>query len=102
MGEGKMQDRDLEKRQREQRLTNAYRRIFDGEEGRLVLEDLVATFRLEERVFTPVKKGDYFAYDPLTAALSDGARSVVIYIRKRLAAKVQGDGNLETKEKTIR
>lgn len=94
--------RDLARRQREQRLTNAYKRAFDGEDGQAVLEDLEATFRLTERVFTPVRKGEYFAYDPLTAALADGARGVVIHIRKRLQAKAQGDANLTAEEKVVR
>lgn len=96
-------EREAESRRREQRITNAYHRAFATEDGQAVLEDLTAMFRLEGRVFTPLKKDHHFAYDPLTAALADGGRAVIIYIKDRLAAKVQGDGNVEAAgEKVIR
>lgn len=88
-------ERETESRRREQRITNAYHRAFATEDGQVVLEDLAGMFRLEGRVFTPLKKDHHFAYDPLTAALADGGRAVVIYIKERLAARVQGDANLE-------
>lgn len=95
--------RDLKRRQHEQRITNTYKRLFASEDGKAVLEDLEESFRLADRVFLPVKAGDdVFQYDPLTAALTDGARSVVIYIRKRLAAKAEGDANIQPQEKIRR
>ena len=101
--EAARKERETEARRREQRLTNAYHRAFATEDGQAVLADLAATFRLEGRVFTPLKKDHHFAYDPLTAALADGGRAVVIYIKDRLAAKVQGDANVGgASEKVIR
>jgi hypothetical protein len=96
-------ERETEARRREQRITNAYHRAFATEDGQAVLEDLAAVSRLEGRVFTPLKKDHHFAYDPLTAALADGGRAVLIYIRERLASRVQGDANLENNpEKVIK
>lgn len=96
-------EKEAEARRREQRITNAYHRAFATEDGQVVLSDLAAMFRLEGRVFTPLKKDNHFGYDPLTAALADGGRAVVIYIKDRLAARVQGDANIETvPEKVIK
>jgi len=85
------------KRAREaQRLVNAYHRVFGSEAGALVLEDLRREFRVEERVFTPVGRGDHFVYDPLTAALTDGGRAVVLHILEKLKARVRSDAEVET------
>lgn len=94
--------RDWQRRQREQTVINAYHRVFATEDGAMVLDDLRSVFRQDEQVFTPVKRGDHFAYDPLTAALADGARGVLVYIRQRLKQKVQGDANVEPAEKVKR
>ena len=98
-----IKQKEMEKRRQEQRLANAYQRAFATEDGRVVLADLRQLFRLEQRVFTPVRQGGHYGYDPLTAALADGARGVVIYIQERLATKVQGDANIENApEKVIK
>lgn len=95
-------ERELARERAEQRLINAYHRAFATEDGRAVLEDLEGVFRLEGRVFTPVRTSqDAYAYDPLTAALADGGRAVLIYIQERLAAKVRGDGNVEEAAVTV-
>ena len=91
---------DLERTKARQRLINAYQRAFSTDEGRIVLEDLEQRFGLAAAVFVPVKKENYHAYDPLTAALTDGARRVVIHIRAFLALPPKGDGNI-TGPKTI-
>ncbi len=90
--------RELERRRANQRLALAYQRIFASDEGKIVLDDLTETFRLNRRVFTPVKAGGHFAYDALTAALADGGRAVVLHILSMLAVTPQGDANLSATE----
>ncbi|CAN5767646.1 hypothetical protein BH09VER1_BH09VER1_45660 [soil metagenome] len=98
MAENTQAMRELERRRGGQRLAMAYQRVFASEEGQAVLRDLTETFRLHERVFTPVQAGGHFAYDPLTAALADGGRAVVLHILAKLAVVPQGDGNLSAGE----
>lgn len=86
----------LERARERQRLINATKRVFGSEDGKLVLEHLTKTFRVNERVFSPVRKGaEHFGYDPLTAALTDGGRAVIIEINKLLDAPANGDANIE-------
>lgn len=88
------------RRRAAQRLALAYQRAFATEDGQAVLADLKETFRLEDRVFTPVSVGSHFAYDPLTAALADGGRAVVLHILTKLAVTPRGDANLTSEELT--
>src|SRR5258708_2487817 len=90
--------REIEKRRAQHRLAMAYHRTFASEDGQAVLSDLTETFRLQGRVFTPVQAGSHFAYDPLTAALADGGRAVVMHILAKLAVPPQGDANLNPEE----
>ncbi len=88
----------LERRRATHRLAMAYQRTFASEDGQAVLADLRETFRLQGRVFTPVSAGSHFAYDPLTAALADGGRAVVLHIMAKLTVPPQGDANLNAAE----
>ena len=76
--------RELKMRQQFSLLASKYLKVFSSADGQVVLADLTSTFGLMRPVFKPVKKGESFAYDPLTAALTDGGRAVVIYIREKL------------------
>lgn len=82
----------------EQQLVNAYHRTFAVEDGQTVLADLERIAGYRAPVFQPVKTGgDVFAYDPITAALVDGARKLVIHIHAQLARPCQGDANAQPK-----
>ncbi len=86
----------IERRREAQRLVTDYQRTFGTDHGRRVLDDLCRTFGMQRRVFVPVGKGNHHAYDPLAAALADGARAVPIHIMEQLAKPSIGDGNLES------
>jgi hypothetical protein len=94
----------LQRERNAQVIRNAYHRLFNSEDGRVVLADMAKTFGLNAPVFTPIKVGqDVYSYDPLTAAATDGARRVVIHINAILALPTQGDGDISAKKKpTIR
>lgn len=85
---------NLERAKAHQRMVNAYHLTFGTPEGQFVLKDLAKKFRLEGAVFNPVQKEGHHAYDPLTAALTDGGRGVVIFIKEILAQPFTGDGNI--------
>ncbi|GAT33288.1 hypothetical protein TSACC_21701 [Terrimicrobium sacchariphilum] len=90
------QKRQTENAKERQRLINAAKRVFASEDGQRVLAHLETTFRVNERVFTPVRSGpDLYAYDAITAALTDGGRAVIIEIKRLLDAPSQGDANIE-------
>lgn len=92
-------DKDLIRRQKAQQIAMAYQRVFATEDGKIVLEDLKKVCRFDREVFTPISKGDHSSYDPLTAALTDGARRLIVRINDMLAAPTQGDANLQPKTK---
>lgn len=95
--------RKVERARERQRLVNAARRVLESEDGRVLMEHLAATFRVNERVFTPVRAGaDVYAYDPITAALADGARAVVLHLQGLAAAPAQGDANIEEPALTVK
>lgn len=88
-------------RQRElQRVTNAYHRVFKSEDGAMVLRNLRAYFRVDRPAF---ERSVTHPYDPISAALRDGQREVMLFIDHKLAQPVEGDANLpETKTKIVR
>jgi hypothetical protein len=73
---------------------------FSTDDGKKVLDHLGATFGLNRRVFLPVNRGDHNLYDPITAALNDGARAVLLHILDVLAKPAQGEPE-ETKKKKV-
>jgi hypothetical protein len=91
--------RELKLKQQASILAGKYQKVFSTQDGQVILADLMATFGLLRPVFKPVKQGDYFAYDPLTAALTDGGRAVIIYIREKLEPHA---GEEKPKPKVIR
>ncbi len=56
-------------------LTVAYARCFEGEAGRLVLEDLARRGLLRESTFHP---------DPHRAAFNEGRRSLALHVLRML------------------
>lgn len=92
-------DKDHARRQKAQQVANAYQRVFATEDGQTILDDLKKVCRFDREVFTPVSKGSHASYDPLTAALTDGARRLIVRIHDMLAVPTQGDANLPAKPK---
>jgi len=56
-------------------LRNAYKHLFDTEDGKIVLEDLQKRFHIY---------GTVFATDPNETAYCEGQRTVVLFIQKML------------------
>ncbi len=91
---------ELDRAKHQQRVINAYRRLFGSDEGKLVLDDLRERFGTEKPAFIPNQGG---GYDPLWAAVRDGQRQVVIHIDFQTSLPAQGDGNVEeTQAKVIK
>lgn len=73
------------------KVMDCYRAAFDTKEGKVVLDDLVRTFAVQETTFSP---------DPQQFAFNEGARSVVMRILKTIntdpeVAKKMMEGQLE-------
>jgi hypothetical protein len=94
--------KELERLRAAQRITNDYHRTFGSDYGKRTLDDLAKAFGLTDAVFTPVSRGDHALYDPITAALADGARRVIIHIRAQLARSPMPDDAVEAKERVQR
>lgn len=88
-------DKDLERRRAQQRLVNAYHRVFGTADGKTVLADLEASFGFRARVFNPTSKGNHHGYDTIQAALTDGARATIIHIHDKLFQQSRGDDNIQ-------
>lgn len=92
-------DKELERQKEIQRITNAYHRLFNSEDGKAVLKNLRAYFRMDRPAF---ERGlGHAQYDPLAAALRDGQREVLLFIEHKLSLPVAGDGDLETPKTTV-
>lgn len=65
---------NAEAKQKAAELAALYRRVFQSDDGKRVLEDLAHRFNLEAGVFT----GNF---EPIPAAVKDGQRQVVIHIK---------------------
>ena len=90
---------DIERAKERQRTINAYHRLFAGEDGQRVLEDLKGNFGFKHPAFLPRRAG---GYDPYHAAIRDGQRQVLLHIESILAAEVIGDANIETPQVTVK
>jgi hypothetical protein len=53
-------------------ITSAYARLFSGETGRVVLENMVAKYQ---------RRSSFVRGDPYETAFKEGARSVILHIR---------------------
>ena len=87
------EDKELQRSKSMQRITNAYHRTFEGEDGNLVLENLKAYFRMNRPAFERTLAGRTF--DPLAAAVRDGQREVVLFIEHKLSLPCIADGDVE-------
>lgn len=92
-------DKELERQKELQRITNAYHRAFASEDGRLVLSNLKAYFRMTRPAF---ERGlAHHAYDPIAAALRDGQREVLLFIEHKLSQPVTADGDIDQPKTTV-
>lgn len=98
-------DKDLIRRQKAQRVINAYHRVFGSrhedrnDEQRLVMEHLDNSFGFNRPAFLQGRQGQY---DPIQAAIRDGQRQVFLHIEAILSEPVKGDGDMKPKPKVIR
>ena len=56
----------------EKELASAYSRLFNGETGRIILENLVSKYQ---------RRSSFVRGDPYETAYKEGARSVILHIR---------------------
>ena len=56
----------------EKELASAYSRLFNGETGRIILENLVSKYQ---------RRSSFVRGDPYATAYKEGARSVILHIR---------------------
>lgn len=80
----------LNRERERQRTINAYHRVFLGEEGKVVLDDLKRSFATDSQAFSAAQD-----FNPIPAALRDGQRGVVLHIEAMLRRQPAADGNLE-------
>jgi hypothetical protein len=85
-------DKELERSKSLQRINNAYNRCFASEDGKVVLDNLKAYFRMNRPAF---ERSLNQAYDPVAAALRDGQREVLLFIEHKLSLPVVADGDVE-------
>jgi hypothetical protein len=85
-------DKELERSKNLQRINNAYHRTFDSEEGRIVLDNLKAYFRMNRPAFERTLGR---TFDPIAAAVRDGQREVILFIEHKLSLPVVGDADVE-------
>ena len=94
------QDAALESEKKAQRVTNAYHRVFQSEDGKIILEHLHDYFRTNRPAF---QRSMHNAYDPIHAALRDGQREVLLLIEHKLAEPAVGDADFDQpKTKIVR
>jgi len=92
------QDKELDRSRELARLNNAYRRTFGTEDGKTVLQNLRAYFRMGRPAF---ERSLHHPYDPLAAALRDGQREVILFIEHKLSQPVIADGDIEQPTTTV-
>jgi hypothetical protein len=92
------QDKELDRSRDIQRLNNAYHRVFGNDEGKTVLQNLRAYFRMDRPAF---ERSMTHPYDPIAAALRDGQREVILFIQHKLCQPVIADGDIEQPKTTV-
>jgi hypothetical protein len=91
-------DKELDRSRDIQRINNAYHRVFGTDEGKVVLQNLRAYFRMGRPAF---ERSLNHAYDPLAAALRDGQREVLLFIEHKLCSPVIADGDIDQPKTTV-
>lgn len=92
-------DKELERQKELQRITNSYHRTFSTEDGKAVLSNLKAYFRMTRPAF---ERGlSNHSYDPIAAALRDGQREVILFIEHKLSQPLVADGDVDQPKTTV-
>ena len=91
-------DKELDRSRDIQRLNNAYHRVFGTDEGKTVLQNLRAYFRMDRPAF---ERSMTHPYDPIAAALRDGQREVILFIQHKLSQPVIADGDIDQPKTTV-
>jgi hypothetical protein len=91
-------DKELDRSRDIQRINNAYHRVFGTEEGKAVLQNLRAYFRMDRPAF---ERSMTHPYDPIAAALRDGQREVILFIQHKLSQPVIADGDIDQPKTTV-
>ncbi len=91
-------DKELERQKDLQRLTNAYHRVFASDEGKLVLANMKAYFRMNRPAY---ERTLGHPFDPIAAALRDGQREVILFIEHKLSLPVTADGDIDQPKTTV-
>lgn len=92
-------DKELERQKELQRITNAYHRTFSTEDGKTVLANMKAYFRMTRPAF---ERGlANHSYDPIAAALRDGQREVILFIEHKLSQPLVADGDVDQPKTTV-
>ena len=86
-----------------QRIVNAYHRLFECDDGEVVLNDLVARFGFNHPAFLPTatRPGMPIQYDGFYGAIRDGQRQVYLHIQDQLRLPAKGDANIEPTDKVL-
>lgn len=93
----------LEREKEHQRTVNCYHRIFNSEDGKIILSDIQKAFATELPAFVTLDKGNSVrGYDSTHAAIRDGQRSVLLHIQAKLNAPIKGDANIEKPKAKVR
>ncbi len=93
---------DLARERKSQATINAYHRVFETQDGKMVLDDFKASFGLHMPAFIPQTRGRHCEYDPLHAAIRDGQRQVMLHIETKLAQNVEGEANIEKPKSKVK
>ena len=86
----------LNRERERQRTINAYHRVFLGEEGKVVLEDLKRAFGTDAQAFSPAQD-----FNPIPAAIRDGQRGVILHIEAMLRRQPAADGDIEEPKRKV-
>ena len=83
-------------------MIRAYQKLFKSKDGKIVLEHLRKCFQTDQpafqmRIADDAGKQPVYGYDPIHAALKDGARSVLIHIDAIKDAEISPDDEEEKK-----
>jgi len=86
-------EEELRRRQEAQLAVNAYHRVFESEDGKIVLADLEKHFQFS--------LPEFLGPDVNMGLVRSGQRRVKIHIDEQLAKPVLGDANLQPQAKVI-
>ena len=86
----------LNRERERQRTINAYHRVFLGEEGKVVLEDIKRSFATDSQAFSPAQD-----FNPIPAAIRDGQRGVILHIEAMLRRQPAADGDIEEPKRKV-